>query len=335
MEPTQQPSPWERLAPRWMQQAAKWLERHGGYVQRKVLQWLGFWAGLVLGTALALLVYAVLQPRIAAQVQVNREKARLATGKAKLDSLAMVANAAVKPVIHKHKDSSGGGSTSPPDTIKRFTSPSRLTQLASRNPAGTSAARPLGPALLAALAMLAALAATVVAWQQKRRKPQPAGTISSPVLEALFTLQAHLDFLQKRLKLSPRQIKRFSSKARIQHVQLRAAAQLAAKAFGELAPEIFFPVAHQIKAFQLLLLLEETHNAPSFLSANDADEFSRQLQCAYSADKDLRTAWDEALANPEVITAQIKEGPVNTAAFDSHPGMLLRQMYELNAGLLT
>ena len=296
---------------------------------KKIVAWLPFALGLVAGLALAFLIYAGLQPRLqkavlaqqAQKTQVAKAAASAPAGPAPAPAAksaggatpAAVARAAAAPAA---KPAAGG----PP--VARIV---RLTTLAPTTPTARTATNPW-PAML--LLATAALAAAGAAWQQYRRQPQPPGAITSPVLEALFTLSAHRDMLQKTLALSPRQIKRFSSKARVQHSQLRALARP-----SQHQQEIPFSIDNQIKAFQILLLLEENRRQPQRFPQHDVEAFISQVHAAYIGHPELTTALLEAYTNPVISTAKSKEGfvPMPDPIAEQR---LLRQLFEMNAGLL-
>ena len=297
-------------------------------ILKNIVAWLPFSLGLTAGLALAFLLYAGLQPRL--------QKAVLAQQDLKAKAAAKdTAAAAKKPNEASAPTAPASSAASRPATTittkaATTTSPAtaskivRLTTLAPTNPT----ARTANPWPAVLLLMAAALAAAGMAWRQYRQQPQPPGAITSPVLEALFTLSAHRDMLQKTLALSPRQIKRFSSKARVQHSQLRALARPAQHRAG-----IPFSIDSQIKAFQLLLLLEENRRQPQRFPQNDVVAFISQVQAAYIGHPELTTALLEAYAHPVISTAKSKEGFALTPD-PTAEARFLRQLFEMNAGLL-
>ena len=292
---------------------------------KKVAAWLPFTVGLLAGAALAYFIYAGLQPRLQKAVRTQQALKAQANALATADTAKAKAGrgAAPRPAAGTAPATTPAGAASAAPAAPTAV---RLTTLAPSNPAAQAPND--RPWLAVGLALAAALAAGAGAWQQYWRQPQPPGAITSPVLEALFTLQTHRDILQKTLGLSPRQIKRFSSKARVQHSQLRAQARP-----GPNRPGIPFPVNYQIKAFQVLLLLEENRKHPQRFPQADAVGFISLIQMAYTGHPEFTSALLEADLHPVIVAARAKEG-FSMTPDPTAEERFLRQLYEMNDGLL-
>lgn len=310
---------------------ANWLRE----TARLIGRWLGFAAGLVLGVVLAFIFYAGLQPRIQ-QAVAEEQKAEQAAAQA----------AANKRAAEKALLAATAKAVAPtPAPVRRPAQPVAVPTAAVPKPGADSAnyAQPAGPRQLTRLpvpagapgmgwktllvASLVAFVAGVVALQQYWKRPRP-DIRDSPVLEALLKLEAHQLLLKEHLRLSPRQIKRLNSKARVQHSQLQA---LAPKTAGRAV----FPVATQIQAVQLLLLLEENRQQATRFPPHDPDEFIRQLQAAYLVHAALTKAREQAAASPIITAGQAAATPAAFASLNQAvDGQLLRKLYEMNAGLL-
>ncbi|MDQ2769515.1 MAG: hypothetical protein M3Y54_03330 [Bacteroidota bacterium] len=179
------------------------------------------------------------------------------------------------------------------------------------------------------LVLAAALAAGF--WARRQASYQPPSATPSPVLEALIKLSEHQKILTQQLQLSPRQIKRFINKARLQHSQL----QLAAKD----RPELPFPVDRQIKAFQWLLLLEGDRQKPYRFPPDNDNEFIDQLQIAYAGNRplSLREARNQAVEDLVIAGAIEREAQQPSPTLAPDPKVeqkFMLQFYEMNAGLL-
>lgn len=299
---------------------------------KKAAEWALFGLGLLVGAALAFIIYAGLQPRLEKTVraqQALKDEAR------KKDSLATAVTTAKAKVTLKalqkqpQAPATKPATQPPPVAAPSTTSPVRFTTLVPTGAATYSSLRKPGLAVGLALAvMAAALLAGAAAWRQLRQEPQPPGAITSPVLEALFTLNTHRRMLQQELALSPRQIKRFSSKARVQHSQLRALL----KPLNGTSPNLF-SVDNQLKAFQMLLLLEEKRRQQQLPPADNAVEFIRQLQAAYLDHTALAQAREEASLHPIIVRAKSREASA-AASTPAAEARFMQQLYEMNAGLL-
>ena len=299
----------------------------------EAIGWLQFALGLALGVALAFVIYAGLKPRIEhAVLRQETLKAEAEAAKAREVAAAApakkAASAGPKTAAADNQPSrpaAPGGPAAPRPPGRPL-----LTTLTPSDPLA-GAPRSAWPALLAGLVAAAALAAGGAAWRQYRRQPQAPGAITSPVLEALFTLGAHRAMLQQSLGLSPRQIKRFSSKARVQHSQLRALRPTAGR------PGMPFPVDNQIKAFQMLLLIEENRRLAKRFPHASPGKFISHLQAAYASHQELRAARQEALEHAVIKAEKQKERPTTHFDPDLDPDAeekFMRQLYEMNAGLL-
>ena len=330
-------------------------------------EWLGFGLGVTLGVVLAFVFYVGLQPRITKaiadkQAIEQRNKARLALTDSLQQAKQLPAKktsqpAAISPLL----------TAAPPKNatltlhhspLKSYPSathkPTQLTPTISPN---SGLSRQAWRTLLLTT-VSATLAAGAGAWWQMRERPKP-DVVKSKVLEALLALKTHQQ-MQQRLGLTPRQIKRFNSKARVQHSQLQALAQPAKQASAPrpwwaafsflgavfpslrlpnqssefpLTPEFPFLVARQIQAFQLLLLLEENRQQPDSLLNASRPEFIWRIQKAYLGHSDLAKARQEASENKTINKHQ--ESAEAYAQLDRHVApRLLEQFYEMNVGLL-
>jgi hypothetical protein len=300
---------------------------------KKAGEWTQFGLGLLLGVGLAFIIYAGLQPRLAKTVhaqQALKDKAQ------KKDSLVnavttATATAALKGLqkAARNPATPSRPDASPPAPKQPAASPIQLTTLTPTGLSNSASGRRPGLAMgFGLVAMATALAAGVAAWRQSRREPQPPGAITSPLLEALFTLPTHRHLLQQELGLSPRQIKRFSSKARVQHSQLRALL----KPLDSSLPTVF-SVDNQVKAFQMLLLLEANRRQPRSLPSDNAADFISQLQAAYHKHRALALARQEAFQHPVIAQAKSREASATVPNAEDE-ARFMQQLYEMNAGLL-
>ncbi|MGY2132363.1 hypothetical protein ACW9KT_09050 [Hymenobacter sp. HD11105] len=184
-------------------------------------------------------------------------------------------------------------------------------------------------------------------WYQTRQGLQQAKNAPAqqrePMLLQLLLL-AYADHIRALLR-TPRQIKRFVGKVRLQHHLLGSLAQ----GQGRTRPFSFGP-AEQVLAFVLLLLIEEN----AHVSSQQLDEaaFTKHLREAYPvalAAGHLNAAVTKRFAfwrgkvwlRPEPNTAAkaplLVFGallPEDTSFLNSNQAMLLKQLYWLNAGLL-
>ncbi|MCB2376499.1 hypothetical protein LGH70_02835 [Hymenobacter sp. BT635] len=317
----------------------RWLQPHVSSVGRGAAEWFGFGAGLVLGVLLAFVVYAGLQPRVQQSLEAQ-EKAKAkesAPQDEKTDAIRPLKTApaaAAGPAARQATPvpvSTAVPAAAPPTVSGRpaVATAARLTRLAPSSTSGP--ARQSWPALLAA-AISAALVAGFAALYQSRRWPQP-DIVKSRVLEALLTLQAH-QHMQQRLGMTPRQIKRFNSKARVQHSQLQALAQATGKGG---TPPMAFPISCQIQAFQLLLVIEESRPQRSNFMRVAPDEFKRQLLKAYQNHVDLTRARQEAQGSSTFTDGLDNSLIQNFIKLDQEAQIkpeLLGHLYEMNVGLL-
>jgi hypothetical protein len=280
------------------------------------------------GVGLAWAFYAALQPSVAVIVRPIEQREKhladsLAAQQARADLAARQRPASVpgaQPSL-RVADSTGRRPTASPGTEPGATpaASGRRTQLPSAAPvAGLGLGRwGLALEVVAALALAAWLLAEA---RQRLQPPLP----RARVLEALLVLALHQEMLKK--SLSPRQIKRFNSKARVQHRQLTALAKVNHK--------LEFPVEGQLLAFQVLLLLEEDREGPQQLVSAPLSQFTSQLAHACATRADLAAARQQALQAADIAAALAREGSVPVVLTSAGRYQLLAQLYELNIGLL-
>ncbi|WP_187320181.1 hypothetical protein [Hymenobacter citatus] len=219
--------------------------------------------------------------------------------------------------------------------------PTRLTQLAGPVPTlASSLSRPVWQALLL-VTLTAALTAGGSAWWQYRHEPDKAPVpqvIESEILNALLKLEAHQQ-MQKRLGMAPRQIKRFNSRARVQHSQLCALVRNNTQApdgqpVTSTLPKLFlFPVTCQLQAFQLLLLLEEIRQQPGAPLPINRTEFTQRLRKEYAQHDELTAARKQA-AQQSIFNKGLVADVEFIALNQQVEVSLLEQLYEMNVGLL-
>jgi hypothetical protein len=309
----------------------------------KYLQdWLGFGLGGLLGLLLAFVFYAGLQPRVKAAVErqekVEQDSLAARQTRASQAALAVKKSTASKsnitaPPAPKSAAAGNSSASKPANTPVEKQVPVRIraTQLQPTSTADGGRGRNTGLALLTT-AVLAAVAVSSWAWAQRQKYPQP-DVVKSKVLEALLTLKAHQQ-MQQRLGLTPRQIKRFNSKARVQHSQLQAMARRGQQS-EQTSPAFTFPVSGQIQAFQLLLLLEESRQQQQPLLQAKRAEFIRQLQEAYAQHTELTDARRAAADSPALNKSGDAAAADQFAALNQQlDPRLLEQLYEMNIGLL-
>ena len=322
----------------------KWVQFLDKYV--------GFVSGTLLGLLLAFIFYAGLQPRVRRAVEKQAEDQRMQSQAAAAQALEKARHQKQTPST-KQLPASQSVTAPKPAVIAKTSGPAqnankayslqptRFTQLRATPTPASGPSHKVEHALLTT-AFLAALLAGAGAWWQYRRSPQP-DVVKSKVLEALLMLKAHQQ-MQQRLGLTPRQIKRFNSKARVQHSQLRALAkhdqeQAKSKPLGasprEQPPSFEFPVTSQLQAFQLLLLLEENRQQPSKSMPIDRTNFIQEIQEAYAHHAELTAARIAAAADSVINELEGKKAIAQFEGLNKQVSMrLLEQLYEMNSGLL-